>query len=70
MKTNVPLFDQDGNEIGSEEIEIIEIDEYREHIDSLSTITRVEVICSDKVEKDTIIATLDEIYGYFNYKII
>lgn len=79
MKTNVPLFDKAGNETGTEEIEIIEVGEHQIHmtltdkpgdIGYITTITEVEVICSDKVEKDTIVAELDNIYGYFNYKLI
>jgi hypothetical protein len=79
MKATVELYDQDGNQTGTEHIEIIEVGEFKEHrqhtnehgdLGYIQTITEVEVICSDKVDKDTIIAELDNIYGYFNYKIV
>jgi hypothetical protein len=79
MKATVELYDKNGNEAGTEEIEIIELYEnceYRKDTDEhgdigyWQTINVVEVICSDKVNKDDIVATLDNIYGYFNYKIV
>ena len=73
MKRTVNLYDQNGNEAGTEEIEIIEVGEHKEKkgegIGYIATITEVRVICSDKVNKETIDAELDEIYGYFNYEI-
>jgi hypothetical protein len=79
MRATVKIYDQNDNEAGTEEIEIIEVGEHKEHITLtdkpgdigyIATITEVEVICSDKVNKDDIVATLDNIYGYFNYKIV
>lgn len=73
MNITVPIFDQDGNETGSELIEVNEVGEHNERrgdgIGYIQSVTEIELEVKS-AHMDDVRATLDNYYGYFNYQII
>ena len=75
IKLTCPIFDNDGNETGSEVIEVTEVGEHKEHagdgIGYIRTVTHIEISgVSFRSHPDDVIATLDNHYGYFKYQIV
>lgn len=74
MNITVPIFDESGNETGSEQIEVTELGSVPVSMGyGDGTYRRVEQIEISEVKlahMDDVIATLDNYYGYFKYEII
>lgn len=74
IKLTCPIFDQDGNETGSEVIEVTELESTNETLGlgdgSFRKVQQVELSEIKHAHMDDVAATLDEYYGYFKYQIV
>lgn len=71
MKISVPLFAEDGEIIGHEEIEVTEMGTFGQwEGDFYKQVERIELGAYTKAHPDDVTSTLDLHYGYFKYQIV
>jgi len=76
IKLTCPIFDNDGNETGSEVIEVTELKDESEWISDgiepsyFRRYTIIELSEVKHAHMDDVIATLDNHYGNFKYQIV